>query len=266
MSKLYLNTWALVTGATSGLGFEFARSLARYGANLVLAARSQDRLTAIADDLARVNGITAHAVRADLAAPDGAATLVREVQALRVPIDHLINNAGFGSAGHFTELDPERESQMVRVNCEAVVTLTRAFLPGMVQRARGGVLNVASTAAHQPVPFMATYGATKAFVLSFSAALAAEVAGTDVRVMAFCPGPIPTGFQAAAGISQKATLSVARLGAHDAVERALDAYEAGRTVYTPGLVNSLQSGAVKLLPRSLVVRAAKLTMKRLGRV
>jgi short-subunit dehydrogenase len=201
----------------------------------------------------------------DLSAPDGALELVAAVNQLGVTVDHLINNAGFGSAGHFTETDAGRERDMVRVNCEAVVTLSRAFLPGMVQRARGGVLNVASIAAHQPVPFMATYGATKAFVLSFSAALAAELRGGDVRVMAFCPGPVPTGFQASAGIPEGSALPLARLQAGDAVERALAAYEGGRTVYTAGFVNALQSGAVKLLPRALVVRAAELTMKRLGR-
>jgi short-subunit dehydrogenase len=264
MSKLFEGSWALVTGASSGLGLEFARSLARQGANLVLTGRNHVKLDELAHDLTRVNGTTTHAVACDLAVPGGAFTLVERVKELGVRVDHLINNAGFGSAGHFTELPELRESEMVRVNCEAVVALTRAFLPGMVQHAKGGVLNVASIAAQQPVPYMATYGATKAFVLSFSVAVASEIKGSDVRVMAFCPGPVPTGFQTAARIPETDT-RLGRLDAHDAVERALVAYEAGGTVYTPGLVNSLQTGAVRLLPRSLVVEAAKMTMKRLGR-
>jgi short-subunit dehydrogenase len=264
MSKLFEGSWALVTGASSGLGLEFSRSLARHGANLVLTARNHVRLEELAHDLTRVNGTTTRAVACDLAVPGGALALVERVKELGVRVDHLINNAGFGSAGQFAELPELRESEMVRVNCEAVVALTRAFVPGMVQRARGGVLNVASIAAQQPVPFMATYGATKAFVLSFSVALASELQGSDVRVMAFCPGPVQTGFQASARIPET-DKRLGRLDAHDAVERALGAYEAGRTVYTPGFVNSLQTGAVRLLPRSLVVSAAKMTMKRLGR-
>ena len=264
MSKLFEGSWALVTGASSGLGLEFARNLARHGANLVLTARRQARLEELALDLTRVNGTVAYAVPCDLAAAGGAFALVERVKELGIRVDHLINNAGFGSAGHFTELPAERESEMVYVNCEAVVTLTRAFLPGMVQRARGGVLNVASIAANQPVPFMATYGASKAFLLSFSLAISSELRGSDVRVMAFCPGPVSTGFQASASIPETDS-RLGRLDARDAVERALIAYEAGRTVYTPGLVNSLQSGAVRLLPRSLVVQAAKMTMKKLGR-
>lgn len=259
-------TTALVTGASSGLGEEFARELARRHANLVLTARSGDKLEQLAADLARVNGVSVQVIVQDLAEPDGAAAICRELKARGVTVDHLINNAGFGSAGRFETMDLEREARMVRVNCESVVVLSRALLRGMLDRQRGGILNVASTAGHQPTPFMTTYGASKAFVLSFTLALAEELRGSGVHALVLCPGPVPTGFQAAASIPSGAMLSMAQLDAHTVVERALDAYAARAVIKTPGLVNSVQTLASKVFPRSLVVRAARLTMTKLGRI
>jgi short-subunit dehydrogenase len=259
-------TTALVTGASSGLGEEFARELARRHANLVLSARSREKLERLAADLARVNGVKVHVIAQDLSEPDGALALTRELKARGIVVDHLINNAGFGSAGRFETTDLEREASMVRVNCESVVVLTRALLRGMLDRKRGGVLNVASTAAHQPTPFMATYGASKAFVLSFTLALAEELRGTGAHALALCPGPVPTGFQAAANIPSGAVLSMAKLDAHTVVEHALDAYASRAVLTTPGLVNRVQTLASKVLPRSIIVRAARLTMTKLGRV
>jgi short-subunit dehydrogenase len=263
---VFEGTTALVTGASSGLGEEFARQLARRHANLVLTARSREKLEQLAADLARVNGVKVHTIVQDLAQPDGALTLSRELKARDITVDHLINNAGFGTAGRFDSMEVEREAQMVRVNCESVVVLSRTLLRGMVDRKRGGIINVASTSGHQPTPFMTTYGASKAFVLSFTLALAEELRGTGVHVLALCPGPVPTGFQAAASLSPKAVVSFAKLDAHTVVERALDAYERHTVLKTPGIVNSVQTLAVKVLPRSLVVRAARLTMTKLGRV
>jgi short-subunit dehydrogenase len=259
-------TTALVTGASSGLGEEFARELARRHTNLVLTARSREKLERLAADLARVNGVSVQVIVQDLSEPDGAANLCRELKARGVTVDHLINNAGFGSAGRFEGLDVEREASMVRVNCESVVVLCRALLRGMLDRKRGGILNVASTAGHQPTPFMSTYGASKAFVLSFTLALAEELRGSGVHALALCPGPVPTGFQAAASIPAVAMLSIAKLDAHTVVERALDAYAASAVIKTPGLVNSAQTLASKLLPRALIIRAARLTMTKLGRI
>lgn len=256
--------WALVTGASSGLGTELCRQLARRGANVVLTARTEPRLEELARDLARVNGVETRVIPADLARPDGALALVTRLRALDVPIRHVVNNAGIGSAGAFTELDPERESAMVELNVASVVRLTRAFLPGLVAARDGGVLNVASVVAFQPVPYMATYGATKAFVVSFTLALARELEGTGVRAMALCPGPVRTGFQAAAGI-ERPGIPLAILSATRTVERALDAYERGERLFTPGLVNGLQTTAARLLPTSLTTWAAKRTMLRLGR-
>jgi len=224
VSSIFHRRWALVTGASSGLGEEFAKQLAHRGANLVLTSRSEQRLVNLAADLTRVNGIETRVVVADLSAPDGAARLLRAVHELQLPITHLLNNAGFGSAGAFAELDAERESALVELNVAALVRLTRGLIGPMLARREGGVLNVASTAGFQPVPFMATYAASKAFVVSFTLALASELDGTGVRAMALCPGPVQTGFQAAAGFARPA-LPLAVLSTRKTIEGALAAYE-----------------------------------------
>jgi short-subunit dehydrogenase len=262
--QLFKDTWALVTGASSGLGFEFARRLAHHGANVVVTGRNEPVLARLSADLARVNAVRAEHIVADLSRPGAAAELHQEIARRQIAITHLINNAGFGSAGPLHELDAEREQAMVRVNVEALVTLTRLVLPALVAQRRGGVLNVASTAGFQPVPFMATYGATKAFVQSFTLALAAELEGTGVSAMTLCPGPVRTGFQAAAGLERPGP-ALAELTAEQTVERALAAYVRGERLYTPGFVNGAQAVATKLLPRRLVSWAAVRAMNKLGR-
>lgn len=260
----FAGAWALVTGASSGIGEEFARQLAHRGANLVLTARSEARLQNLAADLARVNGVATRVIAADLSDPAGVEHLLDAVRASGDLIEHVVNNAGFGSAGALARLDPARESAMVRLNVEAVVRLTRALLEPMQDAGRGGFINVASTASFQPVPFMATYGASKAFVLHFTLALAAELEGTGVRALALCPGPVRTGFQAVAGIG-KPGMALAELTSERTVASALAAYERGERLCVPGFVNGAQSVVSKLLPRSLVTWAAARTMKRLGR-
>jgi short-subunit dehydrogenase len=264
MSKIFANRWVLVTGASSGLGEELAKRLAQHGAHLVLTARREERLQNLAADLKRVNGIDSLVIPADLSRPDGAEALLAKLAERRVPIAHLVNNAGFGSAGAFAELEPARESAMVELNIGAVVRLTRALIGPMLHAGEGGVLNVASTAGFQPVPFMATYAATKAFVTSFTLALAAELDGTGVRVMALCPGPVPTEFQATAGFSRPA-LPFAVLSPNRTIVRALAAYERGDHLYTPGLVNGAHALAARLLPPRLLSQAAARAMRRLGR-
>jgi short-subunit dehydrogenase len=261
----FAGSWALVTGASSGLGAEFARQLAHRGANLVLTARSRERLTRFAEDLSRVNGVASHALVADLAEPGGARALLSQIDALGVHVSHVINNAGFGSTGAFATSDAEAEARMVRLNAESVVSIARHFLPRLLGRNEGGLIQVASTSGFQPTPFMATYGASKAFVLSFTLSLAEEVRGTGVRVTALCPGPVRTGFQEAAGIHPSGLLKLTRLHAPRVVEAALDGYAAGRVLVIPGALNSLQTTAVRFLPRGLVVRAARWTMQGLGR-
>ena len=189
---------ALITGASSGIGEQFARQLAARGYDLILVARRKDRLEELAEQLPT----TAHVIACDLATE--ADELPGKVEKLGVDVDLLVNNAGFGLRGRFLELDPERQAEMVRVNCEAVVTLTHAFLPAMVERGRGGVITVASTAGMQPLPYEATYGASKAFAINFTEALWMELRGTGVKTLAVNPGPVPTEWQEVAGYEEAA--------------------------------------------------------------
>jgi uncharacterized protein len=264
MKVSFSKSWVLVTGASSGLGAEMARVLARKGANLIITARSRDRLEELATDLERANGIEVRVLSEDLSAHGGAARLLAAIGALGVEVEHLVNNAGFGSSGAFSTTEPEREAAMVRLNVESIVTLTRGLLPKMVERRRGGVVNVASTASFQPVPYMATYGATKAFVVSFTLALATELEGTGVTATALCPGPVRTGFQAAAAIPRPG-LRAAELTALQTVERGLAAYERGERLFVPGFVNTAQRLGTAVLPNRVLTWATARAMKRWGR-
>jgi short-subunit dehydrogenase len=260
----YFGKRALVTGASSGIGAELARALATRGAHLILTARSKDKLDALAEELSKDGRISVKVVVADLARAGGAEGLCADVDALGLHVDLLVNNAGFGDAGILAKAEPGKLSDMVRLNCESVVVLARHFLPGMLARGHGGVLNVASTAAFQPMPYMAVYGATKAFVLSFSAALSKEVEGSGVRVTALCPGPVPTGFQAVARI-RPGVERIAALSAEETAERALEGWALGDTVCIPGAVNRAQTVLSKLAPRELLTSAISIAMKRSGR-
>jgi hypothetical protein len=191
---------ALITGASGGIGEAFARRLAALGKNLVVVARSKDRLEALAEELAAQHGVQTHVIGADLARSDAAASVLAETERLGLRVDLLVNNAGFGKAGDFAEIPLEVQADMVRLNINTLVELTRLYLPAMRQHRRGGVINVASNAAFQPVPYMAVYGASKAFVLSFSEALSEEVRQDGVTVMALCPGATATGFWKVAGL------------------------------------------------------------------
>jgi short-subunit dehydrogenase len=218
---------ALVTGASSGIGEEFARQLSARGYELVLAARRRDRLERLAEALPG----PAHVVPCDLATE--ADSLAAKVGELGVEVDLLVNNAGFGTYGRFVELDAKREAEEVRVNCEAVVTLTHALLPAMLDRDRGGVIVVASTAGMQPLPYEATYSASKAFALHFTEALSEELRGTGVRMLAVNPGPVPTEWQEVAGHSS-ADVVPGEIPAAQVVRESLEAYERGRRSIVPG--------------------------------
>ncbi|GAB1644901.1 SDR family NAD(P)-dependent oxidoreductase [Krasilnikovia sp. MM14-A1259] len=240
----------MITGASSGIGAGFATALAARGADLVLVARSEDVLTHTARRLRAAYGIRAEVVVQDLTAP-GAADIVRAATDQRgLTVDALINNAGFASAGRLHEVPAERVSTEVALDVSALVDLTTAYLPGMVARRRGAIVNVASIAAFQPTPYMAVYGASKAFVLSFSQALRQENRGTGVRVTAVCPGPVDTGFFGVVGTSE------ARVGRTRpvtyVVARALRAVERNRPVVTPGPENAWVPLASRLMPRRLV--------------
>ena len=218
---------ALVTGASSGLGEQFARQLSKRGHELVLVARRAERLEAIAAELPG----PAHVVPFDLATD--AAGLKPKLDELGHSVDLLVNNAGFGTYGHFVELDPHQDANQVRLNCEAVVTLTHAFLPEMVERGRGGIINVASTAGMQPIPYEAVYSASKAFALRFTEAIWEEVRGTGVRVLAVNPGPVPTEWQQVAGHEDVGVVP-GKIEADQCVAEALAAYDAGKRSVIPG--------------------------------
>jgi short-subunit dehydrogenase len=219
---------ALITGASSGIGEEFARQLARRGYELVLVARRKDRLEQLAEQVPT----TAHVIECDLAFE--AEELAVRVAKLGADLDLLVNSAGFGLRGHFLGLDAEREAEMVRVNCEAVVRLTHAFVPGMVERGRGGVITVASTAGMQPLPYETTYAASKAFAISFMEALSMELRGTGVRALVVNPGPVKTEWQAVAGYDENTRTIPGMISAEQCVADALRAYDRGKRSMIPG--------------------------------
>jgi uncharacterized protein len=220
---------ALVTGASSGIGEHFARQLAQRGYDLILVARRADRLKQLGEELP----VTSHVISCDLGAD--ADQLPGQVSALGTEVDLLVNNAGFGLRGHFAKLPADRQAEMVRVNCEAVVILTRAFVPGMVERGRGGVITVASTAGMQPLPYEATYGASKAFALNLTEALHMELRGTGVKALAVNPGPVPTEWQQVAGYEEVGgEMMPGAIEAEQVVKESLRAFEADKRSLVPG--------------------------------
>ncbi|MGH2962865.1 MAG: SDR family NAD(P)-dependent oxidoreductase [Solirubrobacterales bacterium] len=246
---------ALVTGASSGIGEEFARRLSARGHELVLVARRRDRLESLAEELPG----TAHVVPCDLATE--ADSLAGKVAELGVEVDLLVNNAGFGTYGHFAELDAKREAEEVRVNCEAVVTLTHAFLPALLDRRRGGVIVVASTAGMQPIPYEAVYSASKAFALRFTEALSEEMRGSGVRILAVNPGPVPTEWQAIAGHDDTGIVP-GEIPAEQVVRESLEAYDAGRRSVIPGRTIRWFVRAGNTGPRGLQLRVTERIFRR----
>jgi uncharacterized protein len=249
---------ALVTGASSGIGEVFARELARRGANLVLAARTRSKLDALADEIRGATGATVEVVAIDLSGPGAGAQLAAELEQAGLEIDVLINNAGFGVFAPLHEADPKRIAEEVRLNVGALTELTCALLPSMLRRDRGAIVNVASTAAFQPVPYMSVYGATKAYVLSFTEALWAETRNTGVRVTALCPGATDTAFFEHA--SDSAALG-RRMPPEEVVAAALRALSRRRSTVIPGLGNRLLAGTTRLASRQTVARIAERTMR-----
>ncbi|PYQ03205.1 MAG: hypothetical protein DMF83_21780 [Acidobacteria bacterium] len=245
---------ALVTGASSGIGEAFARALARRGARLILVARRADRLSALARELGGSD--QADFVALDLARPDAGAALEVELGRRGVEVDLLVNNAGVGLTGRFDELPRERLLAMVDLNARAVVELTRRFLPGMIERKRGGVINVVSTSAFQPVPFFAVYAASKAFVLSFTESLAGELQGTGVVVQALCPGLTESEFHHVAGTDRVPFTRTPAMRAEDVAERSLDALAKGKLRVIPGWRDRMLLRAQSLVPRAVVRRVA----------
>jgi uncharacterized protein len=239
--------WAVVTGASSGLGALFAEKLAQRGLPVVLAGRDEARLAEVRQRVQRVApGIEVEVLVGDLGARAGVEALVSALDG-RV-IDVLVNNAGFGTYGRLPEVDPERDHDLIAVNVDALVRLTHAVLPGMLARGRGRILNVASTIAFQPAPYQATYGASKAFVLSFSQALWAETRGSGVTVTALAPGPTRTGFVDALDADVSHTIYKRLASPEPVVAAGLRALDRGRPVVVPGVRNWLMANAARLSP------------------
>ena len=244
--------WALITGASAGLGQEFARLFAGDGHNVVLVARRRDRLEQLAGALEQEHGVSTRAIAADLAERDAPTQIVSELSGAGIDIEYLVNNAGFGTNGAFVELDLPRELAEIQVNVTALVHLTRLLLPSMVSRGSGRILNIGSTAGFQPGPFMAVYYATKAFVNHFTEALSYELKGTGVSATVSCPGATATEFAQVAGNDGSRLF---RMGAATAGEVAAEAYRAmhaQKPVVVHGLKNKLGVQSLRVSPRSVV--------------
>ncbi len=252
---------ALVTGASAGLGEEFARLLAKDGHNPVLVARNGQRLQQLADELRQRYGVTPHVFPCDLSQPGAAQELYAALRQADLCIDILINNAGFGLNGKYYENPAEQEFALLQVNVVAVAQLTRLILPGMVARGLGRVLNIASTAAFQPGPGMAGYFASKAYVLSLSEALAEELKGTGVSVTALCPGPTETEFIDRAGMEESLLFKLAKQSAHKVASIGYQAMLKGEAVVVPGVHNWAVTQTVRLAPRSVARSLAGFLVK-----
>jgi len=247
----------LITGASGGIGYEVAKLFARDHHNLILVARSADRLAQVADELQKL-GASAKTIPLDLAALPAPKFLFDQLQREGINVEVLVNNAGFGALGEFVRMPEEQVLGQVDLNIRALTELTRLFLPAMVQRRAGKILNVASTAAFQPGPLMAVYYATKAYVLSFSEAIANELKGSGVTVTCLCPGPTETGFGKRAGNDQSRVFK--KLGAMSAERVALDGYRAvmeGRTLAISGAQNWLVAQSTRFAPRKLVTAISR---------
>jgi uncharacterized protein len=259
---------ALVTGASAGIGSEIAKGLAQRGHTLVLVARRKDRLTALADELSNQHGVRVETIAADLGKPTPRGKIPGRIEQLGLQVEILINNAGFATGGEpFHEADPERELEQVRVDVEAVVALTSAFLPAMVARGRGAILNVASTAGMQPMPYSAGYAAAKAYVLSFSEAIHQEVRGHGVTVTALAPGPVETDFWQIAGWETSSGKSFERavpgtlISPAQAARAAVEGLERGERVVVPGLPIRAAMLASRYIPHMLKLPALERFMR-----
>ena len=248
----------VVTGASGGIGYELARLFARDGWPLLLAARSGDKLTAFAQELTAAHNVPVAVCVVDLAAPGAADQLFEAARRQGRPVGVLVNNAGFGDYGPFVKADLANVLQILQVNIVVLTHLTRLFLPDMVGRNEGRVMNVASTAAFQPGPLMAVYYASKAYVLHFSEALDAELRKTKVRVSAFCPGPTATGFEARAGLGASKLFTGRNvMNARRAAEAGYRGLMRGRRVVVPGLWNNLLVLSVRFFPRRWITRVVQ---------
>jgi uncharacterized protein len=242
---------AVITGASAGLGVDFARQLSKRGHRLVLAARRKDRLEALAKELGN-----ARAIAIDLSKANAAGKLIADIEANREVVDLLVNNAGFGLIGRFAELDAKRERQMVDLNIGALTDLCRLVAPGMIERKSGGILNVASTAAFQPGPKMAVYFATKAYVLSLTEALHEELKPHGIKVTCLCPGPTHTEFGEVAGFGGNGIFDKVAMESPDVVETGLKGLDRNKAVVITGLLNKIAATSTRFVPRFAIRKIA----------
>ncbi len=250
------NKTALITGASYGIGESFARRLAADGATLVITARSRERLDALAAELRDRHRVSVTVIEADLAQPEAAQQIFRATEAAGLQVDLLVNNAGFGLVGDFARQPREKLTEMIQVNVTALVELAHLYLQPMLRRRSGAIINLASTASFQGVPYFAVYAATKSFILIFSESLWAECSGSGVRVLALCPGPTATHFQNVAGTSHR-RLPEKMQTADEVVEIGLKALAQGRSHVVSGLNNKLMVEAERFVPRKVVTRMAE---------
>ena len=246
-----MNKVALITGASAGLGVEFARQLSKRGHALVLVARRKERLEKLAKELGN-----ARAVAIDLSKASAAQKLIADLEANGEQVDLLVNNAGFGLIGRFAELDAKRSRQMIDLNVGVLADLCRAVAPGMIERKSGGIINVASTAAFQPGPKMAVYFATKAFVLSLTEALHEELKPDGVKVSCLCPGPTRTEFGEVAGFGGNGMFEHVAMGPVEVVEAGLKGLDKNHAVVVPGWMNKVTAASNRFAPRSVVRKIA----------
>jgi short-subunit dehydrogenase len=248
----------LITGASSGIGRELVRCFAREGSDLVLVARREARLRELAQEITTRYNVKAYVLPKDLSLPSACREIEEELRQVNLQVDVLVNNAGFGDRGLFTDLGTESQMQMMQVNISAVTELTRRFLPGMIDRRKGGVLNVSSMAAFQPGPLMSVYYATKACVLHFSEGLAEELKGTGVIVTCLCPGPTATEFETIAHLEGTRFASLGVMSPQEVARAGHAGLRAGKVIVIPGLRNKLIAFSVRTGPRSVVRKIVKL--------
>jgi short-subunit dehydrogenase len=249
---------ALITGASSGIGTEFARQLAQRGYNVTLVARRRERLDALAKEIEEAHGVKADVSVCDLGSAAARGRMIGAVKRRGRDVEILVNNAGFGSGGRFHELDPDTELAMVRTNVEAVLHLCTEFVPPMAERGRGAVLNVASVAAFQPVPRQATYAATKAFVLSFTEGLTADLHGTGVTATSLCPGPVPTEFGEVADIDENLlNLPGVSVSPDDIAKAGIEGMDGGKRVVIPGPATRATAIIGRFAPRWITLETMR---------
>ena len=252
----------LITGASSGIGLELAKCFAADRSNLVLVARNREALETLSGQLKKQYGIKVHVLPADLSLPETSKRVYQELASLNVSVDVLVNNAGFGLHGEFVKLPLSRQLEIIQVNIVALTELTGLFLPGMIQRGRGGVLNVGSVAGFLPGPYLGVYYASKAFVQSFTEALAAETAGTGIIISVLCPGPTESNFGSVARGGAPREHERAKMSAQTVAVIGHRQFRGGKTVVIPGMANRLLVFLPRIVPRSF----ARMAVKRYNRL